>query len=112
MTLTFDQIMAADDLPKKTVLLPEWGGEVVVQGMTGKQRVAMGAVVRKKDGTPDVDGITRFALKNGIVEPVLTDEQVKEMMNKSGAVLDRIVDEFNILSGITEEAVLEARGNS
>lgn len=38
MTLTLEQIKAADDRPFKVVAVPEWGGEVRVGTMTAKER--------------------------------------------------------------------------
>jgi len=32
--LTAEQLLAADDLPEETLPIPEWGGEVVLRGLT------------------------------------------------------------------------------
>ena len=36
--LTKEQILAADDLPKEVVEVPEWGDSVIVRSMTGTER--------------------------------------------------------------------------
>ena len=36
--LTKDQILAADDLEREVVNVPEWGGDVMVQSLTGSAR--------------------------------------------------------------------------
>jgi hypothetical protein len=36
--LTRDQILAADDIKKETVQVPEWGGEVLIASMSGAAR--------------------------------------------------------------------------
>ena len=36
--LSRDQILKAKDIKKETVNVPEWGGKVIVMGMTGKRR--------------------------------------------------------------------------
>ncbi len=38
--LTREQILQSDDLPRETVQVPEWGGEVQVRTMTGTDRDA------------------------------------------------------------------------
>ncbi len=38
MILTRDEILRHAELPKQTVSVPEWGGEVVVRGMTALEQ--------------------------------------------------------------------------
>ena len=38
MLLSKDQILSADDIQSQRVPVPEWGGEVMVRGLTGSQR--------------------------------------------------------------------------
>ncbi len=40
----------ADDLPRETVSVPEWGGEVLVRTMSGTDRDAFEASLLEKDG--------------------------------------------------------------
>lgn len=48
--LTREQILQCDDLPKETVKVPEWGGEVQVRTMTGTDRDAFEASLIGKEG--------------------------------------------------------------
>nr|NDG08537.1 hypothetical protein [Oxalobacteraceae bacterium] len=48
--LSKDAILAADDLPRETVIIPEWGGEVLVRTMSGTDRDAFEASLLEKDG--------------------------------------------------------------
>jgi hypothetical protein len=40
MPLTKDEILGADDLKRETVDIPEWGGEVLLRELRGRERDA------------------------------------------------------------------------
>ncbi len=48
--LTKEAILAADDLPRETVLMPEWGGDVYVRTMSGTDRDAFESSLIARDG--------------------------------------------------------------
>ena len=53
--LTKEQMLAADDIKSERVEVPEWGGDVMVRGLTGTQRDAWEAsmsVRRRQDDGP------------------------------------------------------------
>lgn len=111
--LTFTQIKEADDIATVDVEMPEWGGKVKVRSMTARERSLLHKLVSSQGDNFSIESANKFALLTGIVEPKLTQEEVELILSeKSGAAVERIVKAFNKLSGLSEEAVLEARGNS
>ena len=116
--LTRDAILAARDIETEEVAVPQWGGTVMVRGMTGTERDAFeaGLIVetkgrRKRGGDPEVN------LKNAraklcvccIVDEngsrVFRMEDAKALGQKSGAAIDLIYDVAMRLSGISEDDV-------
>jgi L-asparaginase II len=59
MLLTRDSILQAEDLPRREVPVPEWGGSVYVRMMTGSERDAFEAVHLKN---PTVETRARIAV--------------------------------------------------
>ena len=51
--LTKEAILAADDLPRETILVPEWGGDVYVRTMSGTDRDAFESSLIARDGAKD-----------------------------------------------------------
>ena len=51
--LTKEAILAADDLPRETVLVPEWGGDVYVRTMSGTDRDAFESSLIARDGAKE-----------------------------------------------------------
>jgi len=49
--LTRDQILQAQDIARETVSVPEWGGSVLVRGLTGQERDAYEATIMRLNGT-------------------------------------------------------------
>lgn len=111
--LSLDQIAKATDVPVVDLEMPEWGGVIKVKGMNAAERLELAALV---GGDADKRGaiatIARFALLHGVVEPAISEDDIDMLLSKSSKAIERIVENFNKLSGTSEEAVLEARGNS
>lgn len=118
MSLNRNAILAAQDLPREEVQVPEWGGSVWVSTMTGEGRDAFEQSIvagqAQKDGPisnirarllcftlVDAQGNRLFALKD-----------VAALGEKSGLALDRCVKAAQRLNGIGGDALEVARGNS
>lgn len=110
--LTFDQILAADDLETQTVLVPEWGGEVKVKAFSKAQQSAMrlaatvksvkdGKVVEELDNTK----LEAAMLACGLAVPTITLEQAEQLQQKSAGVVDRILKAIMVVAKLTPEAV-------
>ena len=112
--LTKDAILAADDIKTERVPVPEWGGDVMVRGLTGTQRdlwEASMSVRRGKTMVPDMRNFRARLVVLCVVDEtgalVFHDGDVDALAGKSGAALDRLYSKSAALSGIGEADVEE-----
>jgi hypothetical protein len=90
--LTRSAILAADDLPREAVNVPEWGGEVFVRTLTGGER-------DRFEGWIQGDRFDAFRAKLAVLcvcdesgARVFADDDVALLSGKSTKPLDRIVE--------------------
>jgi len=119
MILSREQILAATQLPEETVAVPEWGGSVIVRGLTGAQRDHYESTLLIQRGTS-----REFNLRNArakLVAMVCVDEAGKKLFTGadvealgqlSAAALNRVWDAGRRLSGLGDEDVEELVKNS
>ena len=114
--LTKAAILAADDRPTEEVEVPEWGGSVLVRGMTGKDRDEYFAQQTIQHGRQTIQDITNASAKivaRCLVDPqspeerMFTDAEVEELGRRSSAALERVGKVAARLSGLTEEDIEE-----
>jgi hypothetical protein len=118
--LTKDEVFAAQDLPTEDVECPEWGGVLRVRGLNGAQRDAYEVSLQKTlpSGAmvPDFDDIRAKFVSRVVVDEknvrMFTNAEVKKLSEKSAIPLDRICDVGKRLSGMSDDAVTVAEGNS
>lgn len=121
--LTAADILAAVDLERETVPVPEWGGQICVRGMTGAERDTYEATLLSVKGTDvalDKAGMTSARARicaMCMIDPetgkrLFTDAQVADLGKKSGRALDRVFSVAQRLSGITKADIDELRKNS
>lgn len=117
--LTHDQIMNAEDVQIEEVKVPEWGGEVMVRGMTGRERDKFEADSMKGRGKGrDVDMANfraRLCARCMVDEAgnrLFADSEVSFLGNKSAAALQRVFNKAMELCGMRDEDVDELVGNS
>lgn len=118
--LTRDAILGAADLPTEECDCPEWGGTVVVRGLTGAQRdewEASTTIVRGKTAVRDTANaraklVALCAVDHETGEPLFTRQDVDALGKKSGAALGRVFAVAARLSGLTDEELEELEGNS
>ncbi|MFB7225241.1 hypothetical protein [Streptomyces sp. NPDC056227] len=119
--LSKEQITAADDRQWEDVDVPEWGGTVRVLGMSGTDRNAYQAslVVLGSNGNVQrmnmTDQLAKLVAKSVVgenFERLFSDNEVKELGKKNGAVLERIGQVAQRLSGLRKEDVEAKAGNS
>lgn len=124
MALNRDAILGVSDLQTEKVDVPEWGGEVIVRGLTGEERDAFEASRRqvRNAGTPKAEVVlvldnTRASLlvkclidEHG--ERLFTDRDAPALGQKNGAVLDRLFDVASRLSGMSDDEAEAIEGNS
>lgn len=119
--LTADEILGADDLLRESVDVPEWGGTVLVQGMTGTDRDRFEAQMMnsKLDGVDKDKALERYRAR--LAAACLVDENgkrlfqgdavVRRLGEKSAQALTRVVEVASRLSGLTASDVEELTGN-
>lgn len=113
--LSFDDIMAADDLKTEVVPVPEWGGEVIIRMLSGKERDAFEQTLSKTRNGKVERNLENFRAR--LAAEVLVDEngvkliknrtQIDQLGRKSVAALERIVEAATKLNRMSEDDVEE-----
>lgn len=120
MYLSADDILGADDLPREPVDVPEWGGQVLVQGMNGTARDRFEAAMMNDsmDGVSKDNAMDMYRAR--LAASCLVDENgkrlfqgaaVKRLGEKSATALTRVVEVASRLSGLSDSDVKELTGN-
>ena len=105
-----DQIMKAKDISGELMEIKEWGVKVEIRTMTARQRArvmenAIDPITGKSSISiiyPEIAIACVFDPESG--EPVFTVDDKDALLEKSGAVLEKIASKAMVLSGLTEEA--------
>lgn len=112
MTLTKEQILAANDLPREEVACPKWGGSVWVRTMSGTERDAYESEILalKQEGQAvNYDNFrSRFLVRTICDESggrLFVDSDVQALGAKSAKELDRLYDVAAKLNRMREEDV-------
>lgn len=112
--LTRDQILAAEDLKRETVDVPEWGGSVIVRTMTGTDRDAFDASI-VTGGKADLRNMRAKLAAACIVDEngtrLFSVVDVEALGAKSSGALDRIVRVAQRLNRIGDAELEELKGN-
>lgn len=101
--LSRDQILAADDLPRAEVAIPEWGGSIFVRTMNGSERDRFEAAHLK---APGVDFRARVAVACACDDqgaPLFTAEDIPALGAKSSAALTRIFEAASKLNRMSDQ---------
>src|SRR5690625_2150066 len=107
VVLTRDAILAADDLEKELVPVPEWGGAIYVRGMSGTERDAFESSLvqertirkgRRQETTRETD-LRNFRAKlcarticDAEGKLLFNEADINALGNKSAAALTRVVE--------------------
>lgn len=122
--LSKDAIFAAADTPTETVHVEEWGGDVIVRGLTAAGRDAFEASIQKREkdkrGKERVKtDLTNFRAKLVVLclvdeagNRLLSNDDAVALGNKSAAAVNQVFDVARRLSGMSQEDVEEMEGNS
>ena len=109
-----DDILGADDLERRTIEVPEWGGSVIAQEMTGAIREEFEAAVVSANSTDPAANTDN--LRAWLVSFTLIDEDGKRLFSasdvealgaKSGKALVRVCAVVQEMNGIGAEEVEE-----
>lgn len=111
-----EKIFQAKDIQSEITDIPEWGVKIEIRGMNGASRSKiMGAVmdemgnIQQSELYPLLLIACCFDPETG--EPIFQNNDKKAIMEKSGAVLERIAGICSRLSGIGTEAREETEKN-
>ncbi len=117
--LTGDQLLAADDVKRERVSVPEWGGDVIVQGLTGTERDAWEAEMverGKEDPKAWAENVRARLLVRCLVndqgERLFKADQAEALGKKNGAALAQVFDVAQRLSGLRKADVESVAKNS
>ena len=112
--LTREQILAAPDIHRETVPVPEWGGEIYVRGLSGTERDKFEASIITIRGTSqDVNmanvraKLAAMAICDEFGKRLFTDADVKALGEKSASALQRVFAVAQRLSGLGQQDVAE-----
>ena len=102
------QILAADALPREQVSVPEWGGDVFVRALTASERDAFEqelTVQRGKQIEVNMKDVRAKLCSRAICdeagERLFTDGEIHALGAKSAAVVTRLFEVAQRLSGLT-----------
>jgi hypothetical protein len=112
-------ILAAEDLPRETVAVPEWGGDVLVQGLTARERddfeISLSTGKGKNTETNFRNLRARLVARCVVDESgarLFGDADMTALGGKSAVVLQRLFEMAQKLSGFTSADVDELTKNS
>lgn len=110
--LTKQAILAADDLPRELVNVPEWGGDIFVRALTASERDAFENELTVRHGTKVevtlIDARAKLCARTICDETgkrLFTDAEVLALGSKSAAVLTRIFEIAQRLAGLSPAEV-------
>lgn len=107
--LTKQAILQAPDLQLEEVAVPEWGGSVLVRGLTGTERDSFEASVITREGKRVEMDLTNMRAKlvvrcvvdeNG--DRLFSDADAVVLGSRSAVALNRVFEVAQRLSGLTE----------
>jgi len=109
--LSRDDILGADDIKTIEVPVPEWGGVVLVRGLTGVERdhyeeslIRWRAKNRQVAAVPALANarakLVSLSVVNQDGERLFSDRDVAALGEKSAAALERVFDVAGKLSGL------------
>jgi hypothetical protein len=115
--LSRDYILNVEDLKTEIVFVPEWGGEVLVRGLTGTERDKFeSSIMSQNNGKSPAfkfDNIRAKLVQKSVVDPtdektpIFNDADIEMIGKKSAQALDRVFTVAQRLSGLTSNDVEE-----
>ena len=111
MRLSKEDILKAEDRTTEEVDVPEWGGSVLVLGMTGRERDAYEVSLRdQRTGQRRPDALSNIRAKivvRCVVDDdgnrLFTEADIAALGEKSAAAIDRVFDVAARLSGLSDD---------
>ena len=108
--LSRDEILEVEDIERADVECPEWGGTVLVRGLTAQQYIGMGFDLRGEGDTINAEKAKEMMpmiVSMGVIdedgERLFTEGDVKKLAHKSFGPIERISSKILELSGLSTE---------
>lgn len=112
--LSRDAILAINDIQQEVVDVPEWGGKVLVRGMTGSQRDQFERTVITTKGKNVETNWEHFRAKllvwtivDAEGKRIFNDSDIVALGRKSAVAMSRVFEVASNLSGLSSEDVEE-----
>jgi hypothetical protein len=112
MSLTREQILAADDLPREAVDVPQWGGKVYVRTMNGLQRDGFETAVAGKGKVEILAILTVKTVCDEAGNLLFEEEDVPAILAKNADPVLRIATVALRVNAINRTDVDELEKNS
>lgn len=118
--LTFDEIVAAQDIQHDYVDVPEWGGRVKVKSLTGEERGKVFAAIRAHGKQIHDEDEAQSIFYARVIAASMVDEDDKlvigqknalALTKKSSAALTRVYKVCARLSGLGDEELEKAKSD-
>lgn len=117
--LTKEQILGAEDFVREVVHVKEWGGDVVVSGMSGAERddfdAEVSALVKQDRAAFFRNARARLLVRCLVDEQgnrLFTIDDVAALGKRNSAVLERLAMIAQRLNYMTDESMEELKGKS
>ncbi len=107
------KILASDDLTRQPLHIPEWDTDVYLRVLTLRERQQLARLSRESENNA-VEVSARVCIMCMVDEhgaKVFEDSDVELLLDKNGAIVERITGEILTLNGLNETAVDEAEKN-
>lgn len=117
MSLSIDEILAADDLKPAEINVPQWGGTVFVRKLSALEAIRLSGELRKIDGDTSQSTQERLVvalatyLSNEQGQPLATIEQARAIAAKSAMAVNLIVEAGHRLNSVDTPAAENAAKN-
>jgi len=117
--LTREQILQVQDHPTEVVPVEEWGGEVTVRTISGREKDVFEAdIAAFKNGKPTYNlrdfraKLCALVLVGDDGKPLFSRRDVDALSQKFAAALDRVVEVAKRLNGFSDSDVEDLAKNS
>ena len=110
--LTRDQILQADDIRKEVVHVPEWGGDVMVYGLSGRERDQFeSGALDLSTGKAVMELVNlrarlcALAIRDENGQHLFSEDDIDLLGKKSASALQRVFETAQRLSAMTSQDV-------
>lgn len=112
MSLSKQDILAVNDRKPQTIDVPEWGGQVIVMPMSGKDRLTFELMVSSEKQLTSIGVYSQILVRclvndNGI--RLFNDDEIDLISQKNAAVLTRLAPIAQRLSGLAPDDIDDAK---